>query len=136
MKKSILFGSSLLLTVFGFHAFPVMGQTTPDCAPMELSSGASACGYAPNMSTATPDDYRTKELLRLQAIDRPLEDDPLGNGLIGVATGGVMGGIKHGVTGAVKDMVGHAVIEGVHEGFNHLVPLNPMTQDEIDNLGL
>lgn len=45
---------------------------------------------------------RQAESKRLAEIDKPLEDDPIGNGIIGALGGGVAGLIRGGATGVAS----------------------------------
>ena len=105
-----------------------MTGMTPDGA------GMSAPGSAPNASTPpappSPEDAAAAaeaNRKRLEAMDKPLEDDPVGNALAGgIASLGVGGLLQVAETGAVSlgkmaaEAVGHAAVDVVEWGAEKL----------------
>ena len=53
-----------------------------------------ASSDAKSWSPMLSDDPKLKASQRTAAIDRPIEDDKLGNGIIGALAGGVLGGVR------------------------------------------
>lgn len=49
------------------------------------------------MASFTADDKNARILANATKYDRPIESDPLGNALVGIAAGGIIGGVEAGV---------------------------------------
>jgi hypothetical protein len=69
-----------------------------------FASGADEGGRSKNASsdagalqTSTPDDKNLRVINNATKYDPPIQSDPLGNALIGIAGGGIVGGIEAGV---------------------------------------
>lgn len=61
--------------------------------------------YAP----FSPEDLELKDSLRTKAIDKPLEEDVVGNMIVAAAAGGLMAGVRAGaVTGSLSEAVSAA----------------------------
>lgn len=80
----------------------------------------------------TPDNPALRASLRTKAIDHPLQDDPLGNAIVGILAGGVANGIRaaalHGGTpmahiphALAHEAAEHVVLHGVPHHVKHAV---------------
>jgi hypothetical protein len=48
------------------------------------------------LQTATPDDKTARIIANATKYDHPIQDDPVGNALVGIVAGGIIGGIEAG----------------------------------------
>lgn len=71
---------------------------------------ARASSDASVVPVQTNDDPALRDYLRTKAIDRPLQDDPLGNAIVGAVAGGVGAGVRAAASEAAAGAAGRSVL--------------------------